>query len=648
MRNFLSRNWFRFLAGAGLVVAGWMTVSGAGVLVSELDPVCRLPKLQLRSPEPDSLYELLASDDPAGSSWEKVLQVAPEHDHAWFDPQARAEHRRFYRMQRTSPRPPAAPIWNFRLTDHAGRSHDLLREGTARVVVLAFTDNAGLKATAEALRPIRERFADKPVRFWLVNPVDPRPSLAPAVATASVEEPVLHDIAQSVTRTFGVGRVGEVVAVTGEMMEELYRGAVADRVELNGVDVRQDYLADAVASYLEGRPVRVPFTRAPGVSLALGEEMKVEYARDVAPILIRSCVPCHREGDVGSFAMTSHRVLAEKIPVMKANLLEGLMPPWHADAPKGVFANDFALEPDETKKLVAWLDAGAPRGEGPDPLELNPTDPPVDWPMGPPDRILSIQTQNIPAKGVQSEIPYRYLLVMNPFPTNVWLRAAVVRPGNRKVVHHALIFTGTGFADLLQVQAGLGGFFAGYVPGMEQVAYPEGTGKLLKAGAFVIFQMHYTPVAAAQTDRTQIGLYLASAPPAKELVTGAAYTTDLNIAPGDIDSPVSASLTFQRPVTIHELSPHMHYRGKSMRFEAELPDGTVETVLNVPYYDFAWQAMYRLVSPRTYPAGTRLVVKGSFDNSIWNPFNPDPASRVGFGEQTNDEMFIGYLNYTLD
>jgi hypothetical protein len=181
---------------------------------------------------------------------------------------------------------------------------------------------------------------------------------------------------------------------------------------------------------------------------------------------------------------------------------------------------------------------------------------------------------------------------------------------------------------------------------MEQREYPAGTGKLLKRGSFIVFQMHYTPIETAQTDATEIGLYLMPQAPERELVTGAAYTTDLAIPPGSSDAPAAAEMAFARPVTIYELSPHMHYRGKRVRFEALLPDGSTDTLLNVPAYDFAWQAMYRFTEPRTYPAGTRIRVTGAFDNSVWNPFNPNPAATVGFGEQTDDEMFIGYLNYS--
>jgi len=636
------------VAFLGFLLAGLFLPTAdllAEQLASDIDPSCRLPRVRLQGADPGSLYEMLASEDPAGP-WEVALQATGASEHAWHDPASRSERLRFYRWQRTTPRPPAAPIWNFRLTDHAGFSHELLREGDARVVVLAFTDNVGLAGLASELDPVMARFAGKPVTFWFVNPVDGRASLASAVQAAGVGRPLLHDAAQVVARTFRGRRVGEVVAVTPEMMEEIYRGAVADRVEVNGASLRQEFLADAVEAYLAGKAVRFPQTRVGGRELAIATPEAPDYETWVAPVLQRACVNCHRPGDIGSFAMTNHAALEARMASVRANLLEGLMPPWHADAPKGTFANDFSLEPAEVARLVAWLDAGAPRGSGADPLALKAPAPPADWPLGKPDKVLTIPRQSVPAKTAQAEVPYKYTWVASPFASNVWLKAAVVKPGNRAVVHHALVFTATSFADLLQVQGGLGGFFAGYVPGMDQGLYPEGTGKLLKAGSFIIFQMHYTPVATAQTDETQIGLYLASQPPQKELKTGAAYDTSFVIPPGAKEAAVVAQTTFAKAVTIYEMSPHMHYRGKRMRFEALLPDGTTETLLNVPHYDFAWQSMYRLAKPRRLPAGTTLRLSGAFDNSPWNPWNPGPGSEVRFGEQTDEEMFIGYLNYS--
>jgi hypothetical protein len=265
--------------------------------------------------------------------------------------------------------------------------------------------------------------------------------------------------------------------------------------------------------------------------------------------------------------------------------------------------------------------------------------------LGTPDLILRIPNQSLPANG---EIPYRYLLVKNPVPTNVWLRAATVRPGNREVVHHSLVFSASNAADFLQVMGGLGGFFAGYVPGSDPVEFPAGTGKLLKAGSYLVFQMHYTPNGKATTDRTEIGLYFAAQPPQRELVTTAAFDTEFSIPPGVRDHEVVAETVVPQNSLLYEMSPHMHYRGARMRFEALYPDGTAETLINIPGYEFAWQTLFRLAEPKRIPAGTRIRITGGFDNSADNPWNPDPLKTVLFGEQTSDEMLIGYLNLAVE
>ncbi|MFM8359772.1 MAG: hypothetical protein ACKOET_14605 [Verrucomicrobiota bacterium] len=630
-----------------LTLALWTSVHpglAAQPLVTGWDPECRLPRITVADPSADgSRLRLLAGDSlEDAASWPVVAELRGDgHAHHWIDPESRLNRLRLYRLEKV-PAPPLAPVPNFRLTDHQGRSHELFREGLATGVVLAFVDREVLAATWAALAPLRERYGPRGVLFWLIDPVDSRPDLAEAARAAGLPVPVLEDRAQLVARTFAAAEAGEVILLETSRMSQVYRGPVEDVVAGDpGTVRRQAYLAEALDQMLAGQAARWERVRARGRPLALAGVAPASYVREIGPLLKARCATCHRPGGIGSFAMTNHASVASRRESVRINLLEGLMPPWHADPAHQRFANDFSLTPSEQAALVAWLDAGAPADAGADPLaQVDP--PPAEWEMGPPTRVLSIATQSLPARG---EVPYRYLLVPNPFTTNVWLRAAAVRPGNRTVVHHALIFYARNVADFLEVQAGLGGFFAAYVPGMDQVAYPDGTAKFLPPGGFFVFQMHYTPSGTATTDRTQLGLYLAAGPAARELRTAAAYTTDLQIPPGARDYVRQAERVLTRDSYLYEMSPHMHYRGSWMRFEAILPDGTQETLLNVPKYDFAWQALYRLQEPRRLPAGTRLRITGGFDNSVTNPWNPNPQSLVGFGEQTDDEMFIGYLNY---
>ena len=339
--------------------------------------------------------------------------------------------------------------------------------------------------------------------------------------------------------------------------------------------------------------------------------------------------------------MTSYDVIQEFSELIKSAVLAGEMPPWHADPKYSAFSNAKSMSDEEIATLVDWIDRGAPRGDGGDPLAETETPEPADWPMGTPDHVMSITPQRIPAQG---SVDYKYFFLESPFDTDVWLKAVAVKPGNRSVVHHCLVFKGS-FTDLIALRGGLGGFFAGYVPGMEQVPFPEGTGKKLKKGDLIVFQMHYTTNGKAATDQTKLGLYLAEEPPAREIITTAAYDVEFEIPPNSRQVHVQATKRFNTASTIYEFSPHMHYRGAAAKFTLKYPDGTQEVVLSVPAYFFDWQALYRLDAPKSVPAGTVMICDGWFDNTAQNRFNPDPTDTVRFGEQSWEEMFIGYFNY---
>lgn len=629
----------RWLAAASGLLA--LTGMAEPVLKTDLDPVCGLPRLALKSTLTDNAVELQASDDlGAPGVWETLMRVAPgTQETVWFDPEAPRRGRRFYRI---AVRPPTE--WtlaaNFALNDQDGRRHDFLREGDAKAVVLVFTDNAHLAEIWSRIRPLQERHGAEGVRFWMINPVDSREAMSAAVREAGVTVPVLHDAAQLVSRTWGVEAIGDVVALDRVLFEPFYAGALSSRYP-GGTLPEVPHLGQALGEFIAGKPVTVQRVKATGDLLGLAAPRVPDYRTEIAPLVQSRCVGCHRPGDIGSFPMRTHADLLGRAREIRDSVLSGSMPPWQADPAHGEFSNDFSLRPEEASRLVAWIDAGAPKGAGGDPLEENPPSAPSLWPLGQPDKIVSIPAQNIPASG---EVPYRYLMVKNPWNRDVWLRGASVKPGNREVVHHSLVFVAKTVLDFLQVQGGLGGFFAGYVPGVEDAFFPEGTGKLLPAGAYMVFQMHYTPNGKASTDITQLGFYEAKARPERELTTTAAYDTAFSIPPGARDHQVVAETLVERNSILYEMSPHMHYRGARMRFEAFYPDGRSETLLNVPGYEFDWQALYRLKAPKRLPAGTRLRITGGFDNSKWNPWNPSPSSIVQFGEQTDDEMMIGYLN----
>lgn len=590
-----------------------------------------------------------------GARWKSVATVAPAGNRpaVVLDPTCSTAPQNFYRLRLLQGSVPVE-VPNFRLLAQDGRAHELFYQSDARgvVLVLAGADLAGLgslgpEAVAH-LNDLHTTYGGQGFRIWVLADATARDRarLRERVRELGLhsEIPILEDEGGTVTRVIGGGQVPEVVAVQPGGWSIFYRGRLRDAVPAveAGEGVGQ-LLEEALKSRWAGRPVVVRRTAVAGSVVSGRDFGGTSYARDIAPLLQRQCVPCHSPGNIAPWAMTNHAVVREYAPLMKDEILTRRMPPWHADRNPQSYSNDGMLSGEEMALLVDWIDRGAPRDEGMDPLaEAVPPAPP-EWPLGVPDRVVTLARQSIPATG---SVDYRYLLVANPFPNDVWLRAAVVKPGNPKVVHHALVFSATGFADILQVQAGLGGYFAAYVPGMGQAAFPEGTGKLLKRGAVLVFQMHYTVTGKPETDATEIGLYVATVPPGGELRTAAAYDTQFTIPPGAADHVARAEFTLPYDAWLHEMSPHMHYRGRWFRIEAVHPDDRRETLLHVPFYRFDWQTLYRLSAPRRLPAGTRIVATGGWDNSARNPYNPDPGSSVRFGEQSWEEMFIGYFNFS--
>jgi hypothetical protein len=395
----------------------------------------------------------------------------------------------------------------------------------------------------------------------------------------------------------------------------------------------------------------------------------ISYSTQIAPLLQANCVRCHSPGNIAPWAMTNYASVYDSALLIKLEVLANRMPPWKADPHYGSFTNDISLTAAQAKMLIQWIDDGAYKAPAePDPLASAPpqTNYPFAWPaaLGQPDAILKIPLQSIPATGV---LNYRYINVSNnAFSSNVWLRAAVLKPTNTRVVHHALVFDGTTMGQ------GLDGFFSGYVPGADATSFPPGTGKYLTNGQMLQFQMHYITVGTPETDQTELGLYKLPSPPTYPLQTRSAYNVLFSVpansrtyesiakfpSPPTFNQALTPLLT--NNILLFEMSPHMHLRGLHFRYEVIYPAGHVpatETLLSVPSYVFHWQSMFRLAQPKFIPTGSRILCTAGWDNTINNTdlmeayvdSNLDPLlspnRQIGFGEQTYDEMFIGYLNY---
>ena len=434
----------------------------------------------------------------------------------------------------------------------------------------------------------------------------------------------------------------------------------------------------------------------------------VTFSKDVAPILYKNCVECHRPNDLAPMSLIEYKDARPWARSIREKVVDHQMPPWGADSKPGEYANDRRLSQQEIDTISAWVDQGAKEG---DPKDL-PAKPSFveGWQIGKPDVVLSMAEEyKIPANGPDQ---YVYFTIPTNFKQDMWVTAAEARPGNKRVVHHIIAFiqtpeqvaalkaqgdgnianrrpfaagggTSIFYKDgtLVRVKAdapviddgcgnqnggsalgnrrgggdAFGQLLAGYAPGKDVEKYPDGYAKLVPAGSSIVFQMHYSNFKGAmnqpETDRSSIGLVFSKEPPSKMskmIVTRGIQNHYFKIPPGDPDHEVTACYTFDQDVRVIDYMPHMHLRGKDMKYEAVYPDGRKETLLWVPKYSFNWQTVYKLANPITLPKGTKLIVTAHFDNSERNKYNPGPTQTVRWGDPTYDEMMIGWLDYIAD
>ena len=385
----------------------------------------------------------------------------------------------------------------------------------------------------------------------------------------------------------------------------------------------------------------------PAVVVRTGSDhLAPTYTREIAAILDRRCVGCHRPGQVGPFALTSYRAAAKRASAIAAAVEGGSMPPWHADPRWGQFRNDARLTDPEKALLLGWIAADCPEG--------NPADrpPPIlrteGWTIDQPDLVVAIPAPfTIPAQGV---IAYQSFEVDPGFAEDRWIQAVEIRPGNRRVVHHVTVFLkDPASRHDLDAQGELGSYcLATTTPGAPALTLPPGIAKRVPAGWRFVFVIHYTAIGLIQTDQTSLGLVFADPSTVRqEVATNLLVDPDLTIPPRVANHRVERSQILTADVLLLGMFPHMHVRGKSFRFEATWPDGRTEVLLDVPRFDFNWQNRYELATPRRLPAGTTLRGVAHFDNSAANPANPDPDATVRAGPQSWDEMFNGYYDLVL-
>ena len=379
-----------------------------------------------------------------------------------------------------------------------------------------------------------------------------------------------------------------------------------------------------------------------GLGTAAAAQDEVTFTRDVAPILYKSCVSCHRPGELAPMSLRSYAEVRPWARGIKDKVESGEMPPWFAEARHGHFKNDSRLMQGEIDTIARWVDAGAPRGDPGDLPEL-----PTffeGWELGEPDLIVTLPEVTVPATGIDYYPDLSHTL---DIPEKRWIRAIEIRPSNRKVTHHSVIFTSAG-AALGGTESGFFDVLAVWSVGTNPHEFPKGMGRWVYPNQRWTINAHYHPSGTVETDRTEIGLYFGEGEMQKEVMAALAGSTTFEIPAGATNHELRASYIIDQDVSVISFFPHMHTRGKDMDLIANYPNGETQSLINIPKYDFDWQLFYYPQEPVALPAGTRLDIVAHYDNSAANPINPDPDATVRFGTQTNDEMMFNVFEFIAD
>jgi peroxiredoxin len=544
------------------------------------------------------------------------------------------------------------PVASFQLRDYRGNGYSLDDRKDKKLVVVAFlgTECPLSQRYAARLTELAQEFEPKSVAFFGVisNQQDSIRKIAQLVKEQNVTFPLLKDVGNTVADQFAARRTPEVFVLDGKRIVR-YHGRIDDQFGIGYMrpqPTRRD-LAVALEELLAGKTVSRPITEPEGCQIGRVKrstgQASVTYTKHIAPLLQKHCVSCHHIGSLAPFSLTSYSDASGWAEMIQEVIDDQRMPPWHANPKYGRFANDSRL-PEEEKQLIAkWVKSGAAQG---DPKDL-PAMPPFEegWRIKP-DLILTMPKPfTVPAKGT---VQYQYFTLDPGFKEDKWVRASEARPGNRAVVHHLVVNVQPPGSKPIGPQNFPIDFLAGGAPGSPPLILRDGEAKLIPAGSMLVFQVHYTPNGTAQADQSRVGLTFADPRTVrKEIRSQAAMNFRFRIPPGATDHPVEANFRFGQDSLLYALFPHMHLRGKSFRFEAIYPDQKREILLDVPRYSFDWQNQYVLAEPKRMPEGTIMHCTATFDNSDDNLSNPDPKAAVTFGEQTWEEMMVGYFDIAL-
>ncbi len=543
--------------------------------------------------------------------------------------------------------------------DQDAVSLSVLREKNKAVVLVFLGVECPLSNQfVPVLSALHKEYSDKGIAFVGINAnsQDSRERVAAHARRHAIPFPVVKDVGNKVADQLGAHRTPEAFVVDNAGIIR-YQGRIDDQFGIGyarpGKPTRRD-LAVALEEVLAGKTVSVPRTEAAGCRIGRIAKPKTDgqitYAKQVSRILQKNCQECHRPGRIGPMSLLTFEDALAWSETIREVVDEGRMPPWHADPRYGKFSNDRRLSQQDKETLLAWIDHGTPRGADkdlPPPRHFS-----EEGSIGRPDLVVSMpRPYEVPAKTPKDGIPYQFFTVDPGFKEDRWIQRAEARPGAPAVVHHIVVFIQRK-GEFFNPEAP-GAVLCGTAPGDMPLDLPDGLAKKVPAGAKLVFQMHYTPNGKAQRDQSSVALVFAKKPPRHRVLTIPIYPTRfisrLDRIPAGADNyKLEAEHVFERDAHLLHFMPHMHLRGKDFLYEAIYPNGKKEILLSVPRYDFNWQSVYRLAEPLAMPKGTKLHCVAHFDNSAKNPNNPDPTKAVYWGDQTWEEMMIGWIDYYND
>nr|MCH9790980.1 thioredoxin family protein [Planctomycetota bacterium] len=556
-------------------------------------------------------------------------------------------------------------VENFSLKDFRGKTVSLNDQTVQKFTVIAFlgTECPLAKLYGGRLQKLSLEFADQGVSFYAImsNQQDSLTEIAAYARKHEITFPVLKDAGNHVADQFGARRTPEIFLLDAKRTIR-YHGRVDDQYGVGYLrdEPKREDLKVALTELIANKPVSVISTDPVGCFIGRvrkpDTKSSVTYSNQISRILQKHCIDCHRDGEIAPFQLTEYQEVAGWAETIAEVVRDQRMPPWHADPAHGKFSNDCSLSKAEKELIYQWVEHGAPEG--------NPNDLPesktfiAGWKLPQkPDAVFYMRDKpfKVPAQAGKRGVKYQYFTVDPGFKEDKWLTGAEALPGNRAVVHHILVFARPPSGKRVRVFGEGDQFLVGYVPGSREVMLPKGMAKKVPAGSKLVFQMHYTPIGSEQLDRSKVGLvFTDESKVTHQVVTAQVINQDfvrrrISIEPHDDNFQIEGtSPANDRNALLLSFMPHMHLRGKSFRYELrKTPDQPGEVLLNVPAFDFNWQTAYQIEKPIALERGDYIHCIAHFNNSDSNLSNPNPNESVSWGDQTWNEMMIGYFNVAI-